>query len=43
MGKGTKHFIMTFVERMTGCTLIGQMDDQTTVSLNRHHSTHESI
>ncbi|MCD6704764.1 IS30 family transposase, partial [Vibrio cholerae] len=33
--KGSKHCIVTLVERMTGYTLIGQMDDRTTASLNR--------
>uniref|UniRef100_UPI003F580962 IS30 family transposase n=1 Tax=Vibrio cholerae TaxID=666 RepID=UPI003F580962 len=35
MGKGSKHCIVTLVERMTGYTLIGQMDNRTTASLNR--------
>uniref|UniRef100_UPI00209541A0 IS30 family transposase n=1 Tax=Vibrio paracholerae TaxID=650003 RepID=UPI00209541A0 len=32
---GSKHCIVTLVERMTGYTLIGQLDDRTTASLNR--------
>ncbi|MEZ8095026.1 IS30 family transposase [Photobacterium swingsii] len=35
MGKGSKHCIVTLVERKTGYTLIGQLDDRTTASLNR--------
>ncbi|KFD83067.1 putative transposase [Vibrio cholerae] len=35
MGKGNKHCIVILVERMTGYTLIRQMDDRTTASLNR--------
>ncbi|OLQ71338.1 IS30 family transposase [Photobacterium proteolyticum] len=35
MGKGSKHCIVTLVERKTGHTLIGQLDDRTTASLNR--------
>lgn len=35
MGKGSKHCIVTLVERKTGYTLIGQLDDRTTESLNR--------
>lgn len=35
MGKGSKHCIVTLVERMTGYTLIGQLDDRTTATLNK--------
>jgi len=35
MGKGSKHCIVTLVERKTGYTLIGQLDDRTTASLNK--------
>ncbi|KLN65477.1 transposase [Vibrio sp. VPAP30] len=34
VGRGTKHCIVTLVDRMTGYTFIGQMDDRTTKSLN---------
>ncbi|EMD1213857.1 IS30 family transposase, partial [Vibrio alginolyticus] len=34
IGRGTKHCIVTLVDRMTGYTYIGQLDDRTTVSLN---------
>ncbi len=34
MGKGSKHGIVTLVERKTGYTLIGQLNDRTTTSLN---------
>ncbi|MGY5832904.1 transposase, partial [Vibrio vulnificus] len=29
VGRGTKHCIVTLVDRMTGYTFIGQMDDRT--------------
>lgn len=35
MGCGSKHCIVTLVERVTGYTLIGQLNDRTTDSLNR--------
>ncbi len=35
MGKGSKHCIVTLVERKTGYTLIGQLNDRTTASLNK--------
>lgn len=35
MGKGSKHCIITLVERKTGYTLIGQLNDRTTKSLNK--------
>lgn len=35
MGKGSKHCIVTIVERKTGYTLIGQLNNKTTASLNR--------
>lgn len=35
MGKGTKHCIVTLVERKTGYTLIGQLNDRTTKSTNK--------
>ena len=35
MGCGSKHCIVTLVERATGYTLIGQLNDRTTESLNR--------
>lgn len=35
MGKGSKDCIVTIVERMSGYTLIGKLDDRTTDSLNR--------
>lgn len=35
MGKGSKHCIVTLVERKTGYTLIGQLNDRTTKSLNK--------
>jgi len=34
MGKGSKHCIVTLVERKTGYTLIGQLNDRTTKSTN---------
>ncbi|WP_075202573.1 IS30 family transposase [Vibrio mexicanus] len=34
VGRGTKHCIVTLVDRMTGYTFIGQLDDRTTGSLN---------
>ncbi|AYO09636.1 IS30 family transposase [Vibrio campbellii] len=34
VGRGTKHCIVTLVDRMTGYTFIGQMDDRTSESLN---------
>ncbi|EME0159030.1 IS30 family transposase [Vibrio vulnificus] len=34
IGRGTKHCIVTLVDRMTGYTYIGQLDDRTTASLN---------
>jgi IS30 family transposase len=34
MGKGSKHCIVTLVERKTGYTLIGQFNDRTTKSTN---------
>ncbi len=34
MGKGSKHCIVTLVERKTGYTIIGQLNDRTTKSLN---------
>ena len=34
IGRGTKHCIVTLVDRMTGYTFIGQLDDRTTNSLN---------
>lgn len=35
MGKGSKHCIVTIVERKSGFVMIGQMNDRTTHSLNR--------
>lgn len=35
MGKGSKHCIVTLVERKTGYTLIGQLNDRTTKSTNK--------
>ena len=35
MGKGSKHCIVTLVERKTGFTLIGQLNDRTTKSINK--------
>ncbi len=35
MGCGSKHCIVTLVERITDYTLIGQLNDRTTESLNR--------
>ncbi len=35
MGCGSKHCIVTLVERVTGYTLVGQLNDRTTESLNR--------
>lgn len=35
IGRGSKHCIVTLVERLSGYTLIGQLDDRTTQSLNR--------
>ena len=35
MGKGSKHCIVTLVERKTGYTLIGQLNDRTTKSINK--------
>ena len=35
MGCGSKHCIVTLVERVTGYTLIGQLNNRTTESLNR--------
>ena len=35
MGCGSKHCIVTLVERATGYTLIGQLNDRTAESLNR--------
>ncbi len=35
VGRGTKHCIVTLVERLSGYTLIGQLDDRTTHSLNK--------
>ena len=35
MGKGTKHCIVTLVERKTGYTLIDQLNDRTTKSTNK--------
>lgn len=34
IGRGTKHCIVTLVDRMTGYTYVGQLDDRTTASLN---------
>ncbi|TAA47261.1 IS30 family transposase [Corallincola spongiicola] len=34
MGKGSKHCIVTLVERKSGYTVIGQLNDRTTYSLN---------
>ncbi|MGI2809607.1 IS30 family transposase, partial [Vibrio vulnificus] len=34
VGRGTKHCIVTLVDRMTGYTFIRQMDDRTSESLN---------
>ncbi|MBF4311792.1 IS30 family transposase, partial [Vibrio anguillarum] len=34
VGRGTKHCIVTLVDRMTGYTFIGQMDNRTSESLN---------
>ena len=35
IGKGSKHCIVTLVERKTGYTLIGQLNDRTTKSTNK--------
>jgi len=35
MGKGSKHCIVTIVERKSGFVIIGQLNDRTTRSLNR--------
>lgn len=35
MGKGSKDCILTIVERMSGYTLIGKLDDRTTENLNK--------
>ncbi len=35
MGKGSKHCVVTLVKRMTGYTLIGQLDDRTPATLNK--------
>jgi IS30 family transposase len=35
MGKGSKHCIVTLVERKTGYTLMGQLNDRTTKSTNK--------
>lgn len=35
MGKGSKHCVVTLVERKTGYTLIGQLNDRTTRSTNK--------
>jgi len=35
MGTGSKHCIVTMVERKTGLLLIGKLEDRTTASLNR--------
>ena len=35
MGTGSKHCIVTLVERKTGLLLIGKLEDRTTTSLNR--------
>jgi len=35
MGKGSKHCIVTLVERKTGYTFIGQLNDRTTKSTNK--------
>lgn len=38
VGRGAKHCIVTLVDRMTGYTFIGQMDDRTSESLNARMS-----
>ncbi|MDP0561897.1 MAG: IS30 family transposase [Candidatus Endonucleobacter sp. (ex Gigantidas childressi)] len=35
MSKGSKRCVVTLVERKTGCTLIGRLNDRTTKSTNR--------
>jgi len=35
IGKGYKHYIVTLVERKTGYTLIGQLNDRTAQSTNK--------
>jgi IS30 family transposase len=35
MGIGSKHCIVSMVERKTGIVLIGKLEDRTTASLNR--------
>lgn len=35
MGKGSKHCIVTIVERKTGYTIIGQLNESTTKSTNK--------
>lgn len=39
MGKGSKDCIVTIVERMSGYTLIGKLDDRTTETLNQRTIT----